>query len=215
MIDGPFSGFSPQFRSRTASHSERSLSVTTSLETNLQLADPVPPELLEDTTIARAAAHGDPPGRPRRLTEPQQNRLEQQPDEPPAEVGIDVPASTPSLLQQHLRNTFGVESIRPSCRRLLNGAGLTHQGPRRAAAGSEPEAREEFVDELTKRGGRWMPPRSVSIRPSNLSVSNRVRRGFRRIRDRQLRCPASVTGRVYSARSPRAVTDCSHESTSA
>jgi transposase len=115
-------------------------------------------ESLETTTIARAATDEDRPGRPRRLSTEQQNELERQLHEPPTEEGIDAPAWTPALLQQHLRDTFDVEYSRPSCRRLLKEAGLTYQKPRRTTGEAEPEAREEFVEELTKSGGRWTPP---------------------------------------------------------
>jgi transposase len=115
-------------------------------------------ESFETTTIARAATDEDRPGRPRWLSNEQQNELEQQLHEPPTEAGIDAPAWTPALLQQHLRDTFDVEYSRPSCRRLLKEAGLAYQNPRRTAAEAEPEEREEFVEELQKKsGGRWTP----------------------------------------------------------
>jgi transposase len=115
-------------------------------------------ESLENTAIAQVATDEDRPGRPRRLTTSQQNNLERQLHEPPTEAGVDAPAWTPALLQQHLRDTFDVEYSRPSCRRLLKEAGLTYQNPRRTAAEAEPEEREEFIEELKKSGGRWMPP---------------------------------------------------------
>jgi len=116
------------------------------------------PETLEETTIAQAAIDEDRPGRPRRLTNTQQNKLEQQLNEPPTEVGIDAPAWTPALLQQHVRDTFDVEYSRPSCRRLLKEAGLTYQKPRRTAAETGPEEREELVEEFEPSGGQWTPP---------------------------------------------------------
>jgi transposase len=114
-------------------------------------------ESLEPTTIARAATDEGRPGRPRRLSTEQQNKLEQQLHEPPTEVAIDAPAWTPTLLQQHLRDTFDVEYSRPSCRRLLKEAGLTYQKPRHPAAEAEAEKREEFTEERQQNGGRWMP----------------------------------------------------------
>jgi transposase len=110
-------------------------------------------ESLDPTTIARAATDEDCPGRPRRLSNEHLNEVEQQLHEPPTEAGIDAPAWTPALLQQHLRDTFDVEYSRPSCRRLLNEAGLTYQKPRRTAVEAEPEAREEFVEGLKKAVG--------------------------------------------------------------
>jgi hypothetical protein len=57
------------------------------------------PEPLENTTIPQTATDEDRPGRPRRLTNTQQKKLEQQVHELPTEVGIDAPAWTPALLK--------------------------------------------------------------------------------------------------------------------
>ena len=116
------------------------------------------PESLDGTTIAQSATDDDRPGRPRRLTDEEQNQLENHLHEPPAAAGIEAPAWTPALLQEFLRDTFDVEYSRPSCRRLLKEAGLTYQKPRRTAAEADQEDIEEFYDELKKSGGRWMPP---------------------------------------------------------
>jgi transposase len=115
-------------------------------------------ESLEPTTIARVATDGDRPGRPRRLSTEQQNELERQPHDPPTDAGIDAPAWTPALLQQHLRDTFAVEYSRLSCRRLLNEAGFMYRTPRRTGVEAEAEQREEFVEALKQRGGRRTPP---------------------------------------------------------
>jgi transposase len=115
------------------------------------------PESLEGTTIARAATDADRPGRPRRLREDQQNELEQQLRQPPTEAGLDAPAWTPALLQQHLRDTFDVEYSRPSCRRLMKEAGLTYRKSRRTATEADSDNPEEFIEELEERGGRWTP----------------------------------------------------------
>jgi transposase len=128
-----------------------------SLKTIYSWMDRFSPESLGGTTIAQAATDADRPGRPRRLTNSQQSRLEQQLHEPPSETGIDAPAWTPALLQQHLRDTFNVEYSRPSCRRLMKEAGLSYQKPRRTAAEAEPDEREEFIEELKKSDGRWTP----------------------------------------------------------
>jgi transposase len=55
-------------------------------------------ESLGTTTIARAAADEDRPGRPRRLSEEKQNELDQQLHESPTEAGIDALAWTPAHL---------------------------------------------------------------------------------------------------------------------
>jgi len=116
------------------------------------------PESLDETTIAQAATDDDRPGRPRRLTDKGQNKLERHLHEPPTEAGIDAPAWTPALLQEFLQATFDVEYSRPSCRRLLKEAGLTYQKPRRTATEADKEDLDGFYDGLEKSSGRWTPP---------------------------------------------------------
>jgi transposase len=74
--------------------------------------------------------------------------------DPSIEAGVD----TPALLQQRLRDAFDGEYSRLNCRRLLNEPGLTYRTPRRPAGAAEINEREEFVEEFTQRGRRWMPP---------------------------------------------------------
>ncbi|AUV84196.1 hypothetical protein C2R22_21755 (plasmid) [Salinigranum rubrum] len=69
----------------------------------------------------------------------------------PTDPGIDVPAWTPELLREFLEETFNVEYLTPSCRRLMKELGLSYQKPRRTAAEAEPEDREEFHDDLKKK----------------------------------------------------------------
>jgi transposase len=54
-------------------------------------------ESLEQTTIARVATDEDRLGRPRRLTNGQQNEVDRQLHEPPTEAGVNAPAWTPAL----------------------------------------------------------------------------------------------------------------------
>jgi transposase len=54
--------------------------------------------------------------------------------EPAEEVGVDVPAWTPALVQQYLEDTYDVEYSTPTGWRLLKQAGLRYQKPRRTAA---------------------------------------------------------------------------------
>jgi transposase len=77
--------------------------------------------------------------------------------EPPTEVDIDAPAWTPALVQEYLEDAYGVEYSYPSCRRLLNEAGLSYQKPRRSAAEADEDDRKEFYDELKKSERRWTP----------------------------------------------------------
>jgi transposase len=97
-------------------------------------------------------------GRKRKLSEEQQEEFEETVHGSPSKVGIDAPAWTPALVQQFLKETYGVEYSIPSCRRLLKEAGLSYQKPRRKAAEADETEQEEFYDELKKSGGRWTPP---------------------------------------------------------
>jgi transposase len=112
---------------------------------------------LETEPLEQAVQDDHRSGRPRKLTEEQQQQLEQTLQQPPTEAGIDAPAWTPALLDGFLEETFGVEYSIPSCRRLMKEAGLRYQKPSRTAAEAEPEARGEFHDALTKSDGGWTP----------------------------------------------------------
>ena len=90
-------------------------------------------------------------GWPRKLTEKQQNQLEQILHQPPTEAGIDAPAWTPALLREFLEETFDIEYSIPSCRRLMKEAGLSHQKPRRTAAEADPEDRDKLHDVLKNK----------------------------------------------------------------
>jgi len=106
---------------------------------------------LDGSTVAEAATDADRPGRPRRLSGDQRDRLERRLQEPPTEAGLDGPTWTPALLQEHLREAFDVEYSRPSCRRLLREAGLSYR-PRRE--GDDTHERPGAAD--GRRGG-WVP----------------------------------------------------------
>jgi len=110
-----------------------------------------------DEPLEQAVADAHRSGRKRKLSENQQQEFEQTVHKPPTEVGIDAPAWTPALAQQHLAETYGVEYSLPSCRRLLKEAGLSYQKPRRRAAEAEETDQDEFHEELKKSGGKWTP----------------------------------------------------------
>ena len=106
---------------------------------------------LETRPLAQAVQDDHHSGRPRKLTDEQQKELEQTLQQPPAEAGIDAPASTPALLTDFLEETFDVDYSLPSCRRLMKEAGLSYQKPHRTAVEAEPADRDEFHDELKKK----------------------------------------------------------------
>ncbi|GAA0249672.1 hypothetical protein GCM10009000_077400 [Halobacterium noricense] len=110
---------------------------------------------LEQEPLEQAVRDDHRSGRPRKLSDDQQTQFEETLQNPPTKTGYDAPAWTPALVQRYLDETFGVDYSRPSCRRLMKEAGLSFQKPRRTAAESDPEDRDEFHDELKKSGGRW------------------------------------------------------------
>jgi len=110
-----------------------------------------------DQPLAKAATDAHRSGRTRKLSKTQQETFEQTVHESPRKVGIDAPAWTPALVQDHLEETYDVTYSLPSCRRLLKEAGLSYQQSRRAATPSETDDRDAREDEITDRTGRWTP----------------------------------------------------------
>lgn len=110
-----------------------------------------------DESLEQAVVDDHRSGRKRKTSEKEQKEFEEMVHESPEEVGFDASAWTPSLVQQSLDETYGVEYSIPSCRRLLKEAGLRFQKPRRTAVESEAEEQEAFREELEKSGGRWTP----------------------------------------------------------
>lgn len=96
-------------------------------------------------------------GRPRKLTDNQLETLEAVLHTAPPTAGYDVPVWTTAQLQAFIREEFGIEYSRPSCRRLLRGAGLQSITTREASAGMDPEEREAFNREVPIRGHVWLP----------------------------------------------------------
>ena len=72
--------------------------------------------------IAVSDAHRS--GRPRKLSEDELAAFEKAVHDPPTEFGYDGETWSPALVQQYLAETYSVEYSVPSCRRLLNEAGL-------------------------------------------------------------------------------------------
>jgi transposase len=108
---------------------------------------------LDAESLEQAVADDHSPGRPRRLTQDQQNELERILHQPPTEVGYDAPAWTTALLSEFLENRYGVEYSPPSCRRFMKEAGLSYQKPRTAA-----EAADSDHDEDKQSERCWAPP---------------------------------------------------------
>ncbi|GCF15887.1 hypothetical protein Harman_38220 [Haloarcula mannanilytica] len=111
-----------------------------------------------DEPLEQAVADDKRTGRKRKLSDLELKHFQETVHEPPEQAGIDTPAWTPALAQDYLEETYSVKYSIPSCRRLLKEAGLSYQKPRRSAAESDENEKEEFYDELKKSGGRWTPP---------------------------------------------------------
>jgi len=108
-----------------------------------------------DEPLEQAASDAHRSGRKRKISETQQEEVEQTVHGPPEGDGIDAPAWTPALIQQYLDEAYDVEYSIPSCRRLLKEAGLSYQKPRCTAAESDADEQETFREEFKKSGGRW------------------------------------------------------------
>lgn len=109
---------------------------------------------LEQEPLEQAVRDDHRSGRPRKLSEQQQTKLEETLHEPPTDAGYDAPAWTPALVQQYLAEMFDVTYSLPSCRRLMKEAGLSYQKPLRTA----DEAKAESCEQFKKSAGRWTPP---------------------------------------------------------
>jgi transposase len=79
---------------------------------------------LDTGSLPEAVEDADRPGRPRRLSDAQQDELERALHHPPTEAGYDEPEWTPALVQEFLERRFGVDYSQPSCRRFMNEAGV-------------------------------------------------------------------------------------------
>lgn len=110
-----------------------------------------------DESIERALQDDRRAGRPRKLSEEEQQQFEQTLHEPPSEIGYDAPAWTPALVRMYLQDAYDVEYSTPSCRRLMKEAGLWYQKPPQIAGEVDPDENGEYCDELTKRDGIWIP----------------------------------------------------------
>jgi transposase len=113
---------------------------------------------LDSGSLEQAVTDDHSPGRPRRLSQEQQNRLEEILRQPPTDVGYDAPAWTTALLSEFLEDHFDVSYSQPSCRRFMREAGLRYQKPRRTAAEADEKEKEAFHDDLKKSEKRWTSP---------------------------------------------------------
>lgn len=73
-----------------------------------------------ETDLVDAVTDDPRPGRPRKLSPEDETALKADLTGTPTDYGFDVKEWTPTILQQHLQATYGVEYSLPSCRRLLD-----------------------------------------------------------------------------------------------
>lgn len=78
-------------------------------------------EHLDDDSTIRDARR---PGRPRKLSNYQLETLDETLNGTPEAVGVDAPTWTTTLVKRFIRDRFGIDYSRSSCRRLMREAGL-------------------------------------------------------------------------------------------
>lgn len=82
-------------------------------------------ERLTDETVEDAIYDAERPGRPAKLSPNQWDEIVSILEESPPEAGIDAPHWTPQLVQNLIRENFGVEYSRRHVRKILNQADFT------------------------------------------------------------------------------------------
>lgn len=97
------------------------------------------------------------PGRPRKLSAGQFEELKRTLRKPPTDAGYEDPAWTTTLVREHVRDRYGVDYSRPSCRRLLKEAGLRYRTAREAAVETDPNERAALEAAIEELGGVWWP----------------------------------------------------------
>lgn len=89
-------------------------------------------------------------GRPRKLTEEEQERLMAELQKSPESVGFDRQAWFPRLVYHHLQSEYGVEYSLRHIRRLMREASLTWRTARPEHYEGDPEAAAEFQETVKK-----------------------------------------------------------------
>jgi transposase len=110
-----------------------------------------------DGSLEEAVSDAQRSGRPRKLSESQQDAFERSLHQSPTEVGYDAETWSPTLVQQHLEETYDVEYSIPSCRRLLKEAGLRYQGSESGVSKADAGYQENSSSNAEGRNGRWVP----------------------------------------------------------
>jgi transposase len=87
---------------------------------------------------------GERPGRPRRLSSSQEQKLSKDLLLSPREFGYDQNVGDGPLLSHHLEKQFCVHLQVRQCQNLFHRLGFTLQRPRRQGAKADPEQQEAF-----------------------------------------------------------------------
>ena len=87
---------------------------------------------------------GDRPGRPSRLSPPEQQRLRNEIRRSPRELGYDQNLWDGLLLSHHLEEHYAISLSVRQCQRLFHKLGFTLQRPRRQAGEADPLQQEAF-----------------------------------------------------------------------
>jgi transposase len=98
----------------------------------------------ETEPIQQAVQDRQRSGRPSKLDDADWTEFRQALQNPPDQVGYDLPAWTTALAQQFLEDKFDVEYSRRHVQRLLKDAGLSCQTPRPQPATADDEERTEY-----------------------------------------------------------------------
>lgn len=84
-------------------------------------------ERFEADDLGAAIHDGTRPGRPPRLDADRREALRETLHRPPGEAGVEAPAWTPALVEEHLWAAYGVEYSRRHVRRLMADLGLVRR----------------------------------------------------------------------------------------
>lgn len=93
-------------------------------------------------------------GRPRKLTEQEQEQLVAELQDSPQEVGFEQQAWFPRLVYHHLQSEYGVEYSLRHIRRLMREAGLSWRTARPRHHEGDPEQATEFQETVKKTDSR-------------------------------------------------------------
>lgn len=111
---------------------------------------------IEDEPLETAIHDERRPGRPRKLSTEQRDELHSVLQERPIEADVLAPWWTTELVQDFIRDRYGVEYSVSSCRRLMKAAGLEPLPPAENITAT-PERPNLARGDRTQFGHAWLP----------------------------------------------------------